>query len=331
MTADLNTFLADLTHPGMGTENTGPLLAGLVRMTRPERILEVGAGSTTLHLLSGLADAVDATERDRRIVAGEETDEARAAVLHPGALSARYEPRLLVVDDLSVAGTTAADVVAAAAKLGLAHLLEFLEQDFFTIDAAALDAHGPFDLVWLDAGGQADDARFLTALWPRLRPGGLVAVHEPVSAAVVRSASHSRPVLRTVPTPLIQALRRQTGPGSGFEMLTLAEPHKFRQAGLTLLRKLAGWERDRGASFGSELAALGEDERVRPPVLTSEGAVLTDPVCRRVHAAVVLGAALEDTIAARAGVPAAEARRALHRLLASGLVRDGDGVWRDGL
>ena len=39
---------------GMGTENVGALLRSLVRMVRPNRILEIGAGYTTPFLLEGL-------------------------------------------------------------------------------------------------------------------------------------------------------------------------------------------------------------------------------------------------------------------------------------
>ena len=39
---------------GMGTESVGPLLRSLVRMVRPNRVLEIGAGYTTPFLLEGL-------------------------------------------------------------------------------------------------------------------------------------------------------------------------------------------------------------------------------------------------------------------------------------
>ena len=39
---------------GMGTESVAPFLRSLVRMIRPYRILEVGAGYTTPFLLEGL-------------------------------------------------------------------------------------------------------------------------------------------------------------------------------------------------------------------------------------------------------------------------------------
>ena len=38
--------IAPLAVPGYGTEEVGPLLYSLVRMTRPRRVLEVGLGFT---------------------------------------------------------------------------------------------------------------------------------------------------------------------------------------------------------------------------------------------------------------------------------------------
>src|ERR1700752_3910987 len=42
--------------PSMGTESMAPLLYSIVRFTRPQNVLEIGAGFTTLYLLKGLAD-----------------------------------------------------------------------------------------------------------------------------------------------------------------------------------------------------------------------------------------------------------------------------------
>ena len=43
--------VAPLARQHMGTENMGPLLYALVRFLKPRRVLEVGAGFTTLFIL----------------------------------------------------------------------------------------------------------------------------------------------------------------------------------------------------------------------------------------------------------------------------------------
>ncbi|MFG2112854.1 DUF2087 domain-containing protein [Streptomyces sp. NPDC048718] len=263
--------LAALTRPGMGTENAGPALRALATMSRPRTVLEVGAGSSTLHLLLGLADARAEAARDRRIIGGQSPEPERASVLRPRAALADYAPKLLVVDDISVPGTSADQVLQAARALGLDDMLTFIERDFFDLTDEELDSWGPLDLVWLDAGTQADDAAFLTSLWPRVPLGGTVVLHEPYIATTVETRDpqgRTRVAGRIVPTPLLQELRRQAAAGGGgMDVLALDEPHKHRQTGLLLIRRREAWEGDRGTSFSEELAALGETDSAEPPLL----------------------------------------------------------------
>jgi predicted O-methyltransferase YrrM len=337
--------LSALTRPGMGTENAGPALRVLARMLRPRTVVEVGAGSSTLHLLLGLRDARAEAAEDRRIVRGEVAADERASVLHPRSVLDDYAPRLLVVDDFSVPGTSAHQVREAARSLGLDDMLTFIERDFFDLADHELDAWGPLDLVWLDAGTQADDAGFLTSLWPRVAPGGTVVLHEPYLATTVEAHSgegRGRVACRVVPTPLLQELRRQAAGGGGFDVLALGEPHKHRQTGLLLLRKHGTWERDRGIPFPEELKALGETDAAEAPRLGSVPAraagdtadaaggilaVLADDTRRTVYSAVVLQADTTQGIAERLGMAPGRCAKSLAALEQAGLVAYGEKLW----
>jgi predicted O-methyltransferase YrrM len=338
--------LSALARPGMGTENAGPALRVLARMLRPRTVLEVGAGSSTLHLLLGLRDARSEAAEDRRIVRGEIAADERASVLHPRSVLDDYAPRLLVVDDLSVPGTSAHQVREAACSLGLDDLLTFVERDFFDLADQELDAWGPLDLVWLDAGTQADDAGFLTSLWPRVAPGGTVVLHEPYLATTVETHTgqgHPRVACRVVPTPLLQELRRQAAvPGGAFDVLALGEPHKHRQTGLLLLRKHGTGERDRGVPFPEELRALGETDSAKAPRLGSVPAptagdtvdaaggilaVLADDTRRTVYSAVVLQADTTQGIAERLGMAPGRCAKSLAALEQAGLVAYAEKLW----
>ncbi|MFG3010731.1 DUF2087 domain-containing protein [Streptomyces cinerochromogenes] len=355
MTDPTSEALTGLTRPGMGTENAGPALRALTTMVRPRTVVEVGAGSSTLHLLLGLRDARAEAARDRRIVNGGTTAHERASVLHPRSAVDDYAPRLLVVDDISVPGTSADRVREAARDLGLDDMLTFIERDFFALTEEELDGWGPLDLVWLDAGTQGDDAAFLTSLWPRVAPGGTVVLHEPYLATTVETADQrgqTRVAARVVPTPLLQELRRQAAaPDSGMDVLALNEPHKHRQTGLLLLRKHAAWERDRGASFAEELKALGETGSTEPPRLgpprtprrsgAEEGAdrvlaALADATRRTVYSAVVLLPDTAQGVGERLGMSAERTAKALAALEKAGLVTrtesgwaPADDIWRE--
>ncbi|MET9374556.1 DUF2087 domain-containing protein [Streptomyces sp. NPDC002992] len=356
--------LRALTRPGMGTENAGPALRALARMLRPRTVVEVGAGSSTLHLLLGLSDARAEAAEDRRIVRGEVAAEERASVLHPRSVLDDYAPKLLVVDDFSVPGTSAHRVRETARTLGLDAMLTFIERDFFALADHELDAWGPLDLVWLDAGTQADDAGFLTSLWPRVAPGGTVVLHEPYLATTVETyethetyagQDRGRVACRVVPTPLLQELRRQAAlPDAGFDVLALGEPHKHRQTGLLLLRKHGAGERDRGVPFPEELRALGEIDsavapRLGPAVETSAAetagaetagtgiagteaadgilAALADDTRRTVYSAVVLQADTTQGIAERLGMAPARCAKSLAALERAGLIASTEKLW----
>ncbi|MEU4887842.1 MULTISPECIES: DUF2087 domain-containing protein [Streptomyces] len=338
--------LVDLTRPGMGTEAAGPFLRSLARLLRPCTAVEVGAGATTLHLLLGLRDARAEAADDRLVVRGRLDSPERASVLHPKSALKDYAPRLHVVDDVSVPGTSADRVQSIATSLGLDGVLTFIEQDFFSLTEDDIDGWGPLDLVWLDAGSQGDDARFLATLWPRVAPGGVVVLHEPYLATTVETLDArgvSRMAGKVVPSPLLQELRRQAAqPDSGFDVLALGEAHKFRQAGLLLLRKRGAWERDRGVPFPRELRALGEPHAVPAPGLapsagSSDGAhadeagsvlaALADDTRRSVYGAVTLRADTTARIAERVGIAPVPCAKALAVLEQAALVERTGQVW----
>ena len=74
---------------GMGTESVGPLLRSLVRMVRPNRILEIGAGYTTPFLLEGL-------EKNEELF-----DDGSGCLNEEYAKNHKenYDPKFVIIDD----------------------------------------------------------------------------------------------------------------------------------------------------------------------------------------------------------------------------------------
>src|SRR5258706_479583 len=93
-----------LFHPGMGTENVGPLLYALTCMRRPTTVIAVGLGYSTLFLLQALGDVEREKARDERVLSGAIDDPARREVLLAGtggeALLAP-QGHLIAIDDFS--------------------------------------------------------------------------------------------------------------------------------------------------------------------------------------------------------------------------------------
>jgi predicted O-methyltransferase YrrM len=218
--------VAPLYRSTMGTELVAHLLYGLVRMTRPRRALEIGAGYTTPFLLRGLAD----NDHDdglrpapRRRAGGVRRD----ANLVPGYRSRRGSaPSVLdVVDDESRGDGSAGEVAAVARRLGLDRHLALRRADFRTRARVFARARASFDLVWFDCGGYEEYVDFLRDYWDLVNPaGGLLVMHSTLTNVAIRELVANL------------KLRQATTEFHDFELLSLLEPHKLEQNSVTMIR-----------------------------------------------------------------------------------------------
>jgi predicted O-methyltransferase YrrM len=233
----------------MGTELMGPLLYSLARSVRAERVVEVGAGMTTLYLLRALADNRADVARERLALpakqrlydpswtgdedAGRRAEhavltwlEADPPLVDPDYYGAAYEPRCVTIDDASSPFSMAGQVVAAAREAGLGDLLERLAGDFRAAPARFRSDGVRFDLAWFDCGGYREYRDFLDLYWDLIEPdGGMIVLHYTLTVP-----NHER-VLAEL------AAARRTGQRGQFEMLSLLEPHKLMQNSCTLIRR----------------------------------------------------------------------------------------------
>lgn len=255
----------------MGTENMGPLLYSVIRFAKPEKVLEVGAGYTTLFALQALQDNDDeliAFERLERRDA-DASDDGFAWPMRNWAnrgflrRAGFRRSELHCVDNLAHGATTAHLAEAAAARLGLDDRLRFTRGDAFGLDTGtllrdAVGGEGRVGLLWVDFGdgdrldeallGRGLDDRGLdrgfdtgldtgvdrAGLWDLVDPnGGLVLVHSTLTNEASREWL-ARMKLRASGLPKVAGLELAYGP---FEILSLLEPHKMRQNSVTLLRR----------------------------------------------------------------------------------------------
>ena len=217
---DFEAEAAKLFSPTMGTEMVGPLLYDLVMMTRPKRVLEIGAGYTSLFLLQALADAEAKEDAE---CAG--TSAPTATLLQDYLQAPRMPPQLHVIDDLSHGKTTADQLEASAQRLGIHQPLTMHVADFIGY-ADKLPAEAfPFDLVWLDCGRLDLLQHFRTAYWPLVnKNGGLILIHS------LSTNFHGQMFLSEL------RLSQATTHFNAYEMITLLEPHKARQNSVTMIR-----------------------------------------------------------------------------------------------
>jgi len=231
--------LEELRTPAGGTELVGPMLYALTRMLRPSSVLEVGAGYTTpflaLALTENLRDAASERAGVYRkagdlldVEMGSMPDGGASWVLEAPALAwpafyARpHEPLLVSIDALT------SDVSSAGAVRGVLERLDLMDRTllvndeipaaFARIPSAAL----PFGLVWLDVPACLE---FLEEHIHLSDPaGGIVVLHYLLTSAEGAAV-----------VDYIKAL--QASRSGQLEVISLVEPHKLAQNGVTMIRR----------------------------------------------------------------------------------------------
>lgn len=231
--------VAPLYEQVMGAENLGPLLYSLVRFTKPQNVLELGGGFTSLFLLQALAD-----NNAECALAAEAAASAPSGVpwLTPAYAGAKTAPGTLhVVDNLAHEHTSANRVQAGADALGIARSLRFHDADALDADASSRLAVAPsadcpdgarvFGLIWIDLGAAHRLRALVDAWWPRVDPaGGMLIVHSTLTNEAGQVwLEHMR-----------AASSASDGFYGRFELLSLLEPHKCFQNSVTMLRRRGG-------------------------------------------------------------------------------------------
>jgi predicted O-methyltransferase YrrM len=245
--------------PGMGTESIAPLLYTLIRAVRPQRVLEIGLGYTTPFILQALSEniadfkseaksmiakteAYKANRRRLRAGKAESASVAAAAraswmdsdppLADPAYYSAEYTPVLYAFENFSDE-SSASMVSSVVKKLQLSALLRVFPEDFRGASQKVTPNGALLDFVWLDCGGYDEYLAFLDEYWDVIsRKNGLLVMHYTLN----------NPFIGHIVNRL--KLKQATSQFTDFELLSLLEPHKFRQNSFTILRKCADFVED---------------------------------------------------------------------------------------
>ncbi|MGW2057037.1 class I SAM-dependent methyltransferase [Streptomyces sp. NPDC001840] len=235
----------------MGTEVVGPLLANLVQLLRPERVLEVGMGYTTPFLAGALADAEDAVRLESRALAaktrehldrGAELDDAwllaDPPLVSPSHHLEPYLPRLVAVDNLSIADSSADRVQEALRELDLDARVTVVNADLKDAAERLPEDFFPIDFAWVDAW---ECLYFFDRFWELINPdGGLVVMH------YLMTYPEGEALLRYIEK------FQQANPGE-LEVVSLLESQKLMQNSITVLRRTSGVRDRRYAGRGGEI------------------------------------------------------------------------------
>lgn len=224
------TFLAhtmSLYNPHMGVENLGPLLYSLIKFTKKRKILEIGAGYTTLFILKALQENDEELER---IWTLQESGKCRLlnydwTVSESVQDMAKEAASLLCIDNCEHQKETATGASAVAKSLGLDSYLNFMKGDAFELEIEV----NSIDILWCDFGVGSRMHEFVASAWKSIRPGGFLLCHSTLTNQNTRE--------------WLEAVRSRRGqditgiPPDEYSEVSLLEPHKRFQNSITLLQK----------------------------------------------------------------------------------------------
>jgi predicted O-methyltransferase YrrM len=325
----------------MGTEHAGNLIASLVGMIRPRTVLEIGAGDSTIAIAKAMADACAEERRDYSLVQSAQWSE-RAELLRPSLQQERPRSRFVSIDNCAGRGSSAEEAWSMVCELDLEGV-EFVpvRADFFHLKKDSLEAYCKADLIWIDAGSVADDARFFCEVSRYLNAGGFVLMHEPYMTGSVVDGERTR--LATVRNPLWEQISKRGA--DDVEVLSIPELHKYRQGGIGIVGKRHKWEVDRAESFEEELMELDLppvtlESPLLGPVRPNHVKMATAPgsdTCRKVYHAIGCGKKTLGEISELCGVKGNALVRCIGMLVSAGLVASSDDgfhecpeAWRKG-
>jgi predicted O-methyltransferase YrrM len=221
--------------PGMGTRVVAPLLSTLIHLVRPERVLEVGMGYTTPFLARALAQVAELVRAERQGLAAKtqpylDADSAldndwlytEPALLSPAYYRSHYQPRLIAVDAMVGEDTSAPQVLAALAELGLKDLVTIVNAELRDCANRLPSDCLPIDFAWVDVW---DCLYFFEHFMDLINPdGGLLVMH------YLMTYPEGEAILEYI------AQAQRSRPGE-FEVLNMLEGQKLSQNSVTILRR----------------------------------------------------------------------------------------------
>ena len=196
-----------------GTENISIILYSLIRFTKPSRILEVGAGYTTLFLANALNDI--------KIQLSSQPSNHEWLSSDLDYYKTKYNPILDVVDDFSLEESFEY-YQNILNKNNLHANVNFINKNFWEFYNITKIK---YDFIWFDAGDIKDWYQVMNSIYPNLPPGGIIIFHNTISQ---------------IPGKLFEVemkLFQRENKIKDLEIMSFIEPHKHYQNSFTICKK----------------------------------------------------------------------------------------------
>jgi len=244
-----------------GTEHVAPLLYSLIRMLKPQTVVEFGSGYTTPYILQALKDNEDDFKLNQKILKKRAikhykalTDSSRLSLVAddwlldettqeiygqepiipiPSFYTKSYKPRLYTFEVLPKEDLYVQKLSRLITELQLDKYFQ-LHSGCRVTDYVQLvpEERQPIDFAWNDFGNKK---RFYDETFNSIKgDGGIMAFHNTTS-----SEKDHKEDLDQVFAEIKPMLESHQA-----ELLTFLEPHKFTQRSLTVIRKLTDFKEE---------------------------------------------------------------------------------------
>ena len=211
------------------TENVGPFIYSTIKTIRPKKILEVGAGYTSIFFAKALKEIEEEDNFDLQLLKDQKSDpnwERRHKLLNKN-YQFGSDSKLIIVDNFSKEKhDTARPVDNAIKKLHLNKYIDFVEADGMDLQQIneMISNSLPLDFVFLDFGAGAALPILFKFYFEKINSfGGYIMVHSTLTNAMHRL--------------WLAELKLKYSNDSSVEIMSFLEPNKIMQNSFTLIKK----------------------------------------------------------------------------------------------
>jgi len=200
-----------------GTENMSMFLYSLIRFTKPNKILELGTGYSTIFLAHALKDIQTQFNLNYK-------NPNHPFFLNPEKWKTQYHPILYSLDNLSDSDNISniKFVKDFLKKNNLASFVKLINRDFWDFyNSSSKD----FDFIWVDGGLVKDYYDIMEKIFPKINPGGIILFHNTLSSVKGK-------LFET-----IIKLQQKENKIQDLEIISFVEPHKKFQNCFTICKK----------------------------------------------------------------------------------------------
>jgi predicted O-methyltransferase YrrM len=211
------------------TENVGPFIYSTIKTIRPKKILEIGAGYTSIFFAKALKEIEEEDNFDLQLLKDQKSDpnwERRHKLLNKN-YQFGSDSKLIIVDNFSKEKhDTARPVDNAIKKLHLNKYIDFVEADGMDLQQIneMISNSLPLDFVFLDFGAGAALPILFKFYFEKINSfGGYIMVHSTLTNAMHRL--------------WLAELKLKYSNDSSVEIMSFLEPNKIMQNSFTLIKK----------------------------------------------------------------------------------------------